>query len=265
MPLWEREHDRFTPTRVGNTQVVVELTEANAVHPHACGEYWGKGRATWLAWRFTPTRVGNTALPSTYDQKTTVHPHACGEYSCDATTHIHIGGSPPRVWGILIQYMVGHGRMSVHPHACGEYLGVVKLRDNCIGSPPRVWGIRRPPICWRDSARFTPTRVGNTLSVPDGNTDRAVHPHACGEYSPRVCIAIHSTGSPPRVWGILVDVAFLCHYPRFTPTRVGNTKNTREPSGMWAVHPHACGEYVMTPLWHLAYQRFTPTRVGNTR
>ena len=30
---------RFIPTRVGNTCVEAQIQEANAVHPHACGEY----------------------------------------------------------------------------------------------------------------------------------------------------------------------------------------------------------------------------------
>src|SRR5690606_37252680 len=72
---------------------------------------------------------------------------------------------------------------------------------------------------------------------------------------------------------------------RVTPTRVGNTTGRSSSPKAYTVHPHACGEYMMTRaeiatsngspprVWgiHLAADcpsaafRFTPTRVGNTR
>ena len=71
------------------------------------------------------------------------------------------------------------------------------------------------------SRRFTPTRVGKTLTRPKdrpaypvtptrvGKTPlrpfwaaaRAVHPHACGEDIAMSKQTRHATGSPPRVWG----------------------------------------------------------------
>ena len=89
------------------------------------------------------------------------------------------------------------------------------------GSPPRLWGIRTTAA---RSRRW-----------------RAVHPHACGEYSARV----------PSV-------------SRFTPTPVGNTTLASVVSRRYTVHPHACGEYSVysgTGRWR---RRFTPTPVGNT-
>ena len=51
---------RFTPTRVGKTETLWEMSPTETVHPHAGGEN------LWAAWaeaevlRFTPTRVGKT-------------------------------------------------------------------------------------------------------------------------------------------------------------------------------------------------------------
>ena len=79
-PLGIRLSDRFIPTRVGNTALLVEYPEPHPVHPHACGEYgfllptqlpfhgssprvWGirlRALGCWYPHRFIPTRVGNT-------------------------------------------------------------------------------------------------------------------------------------------------------------------------------------------------------------
>jgi len=152
------------------------------------------------------------------------------------------------------------------------------------GSPPRVWGILVGALYVQRWARFTPTRVGNTLSSahcpPYGSPPRvwgirgarscyvdpsAVHPHACGEYSgtryapsapytvhPHACGEYGShlgqtslyAGSPPRVWGIPGQRDCRPRQQRFTPTRVGNTLGCQTRSGSTAVHPHACGEYI---------------------
>ena len=78
----------------------------------------------WMRWWFTPTRVGNTI----------------GEVACVRERP----GSPPRVWGIPHADAWRGDADAVHPHACGEYVPI-----------ERGFG---------DEVRFTPTRVGNTLS-----------------------------------------------------------------------------------------------------
>ena len=71
---------RFIPTRVGNTGEPIKITVAASVHPHACGEHFGKQAFVSIGsgssprvwgtlipcsseggvYRFIPTRVGNT-------------------------------------------------------------------------------------------------------------------------------------------------------------------------------------------------------------
>ena len=155
--------------------------------------------------RFTPTRVGNTRSVTGCPASAAVHPHACGEYGACRQYRREAGGSPPRVWGIQFQPFAipGSGRFTptrvgntqpmlgekivrwftptrvgntspqrfslpsllVHPHACGEYIQMQK-HDVCdSGSPPRVWGIQRQGPRPRRRARFTPTRVGNTVNI----------------------------------------------------------------------------------------------------
>ena len=235
----------------------------SAVHPHACGEYgvkygiwssfFGSPPRVWgilhrlpnffAPMRFTPTRVGNTDGERIFFQR------GCG--------------SPPRVWGILVLCAL-HRRVdrftptrvgntsdsflaavaaTVHPHACGEYSpNFLKWCKRC-GSPPRVWGIRYEIVQSYAGSRFTPTRVGNTCSPRRIFRPPAVHPHACGEYAVSDSAAEIPPGSPPRVWGIHVEIFQRARRIRFTPTRVGNTKNWIGRPSVRSVHPHACGEY----------------------
>ena len=86
------------------------------------------------------------------------------------------------------------------------------------------------------------------------------------------------------MWGILHFCASNRLSRRFIPTRVGNTFRPFWRLGIYAVHPHACGEYgydadrrvvrlgssprvwgIRSPPGTVRREsRFIPTRVGNT-
>ena len=183
-----------------------------------------------------------------------------------------------------LPYMRKEAFLHGEPHACGEYTLPPYYALAYIGSSPRVWGIQSSLSVVVCGSRFIPTRVGNTPARRGGPGRCAVHPHACGEYSkPRpACQA--PPGSSPRVWGILGYGTLPGCIDRFIPTRVGNTGAPYMPTGLTAVHPHACGEYVHELVHHhdvvgssprvwgirdlrihaQAHDRFIPTRVGNT-
>ena len=207
--VWDLAH-RFTPTRVGKSSANRATGDCRSVHPHACGEIglwirlgrfepgspprvWGNhahipGRIRRQ--RFTPTRVGKSRSHSRTHPSPAVHPHACGEIQAVRINWEGGVGSPPRVWGNLAGLdqahlqrrftptRVGKSRRgladapdaAVHPHACGE---ITSLDRNCkctFGSPPRVWGNLRGLRILRCRLRFTPTRVGKSLT---GYTGRA--------------------------------------------------------------------------------------------
>ncbi len=106
----------------------------------------------------------------------------------------------------------------------------------------------------------------------------------CGEYGAHLTLEIKNYGSPPRVWGILPNIAQRIDNLRFTPTCVGNTRLMVCRSTPAAVHPHVCGEYSADGMpfhasrgspprvWGIHWPtsvdcrpaRFTPTCVGNT-
>ncbi len=171
------------------------------------------------------------------------NPHVCGEYAAPIAEAAGELGSPPRVWGILSQYIVnldmcrftptcvGNTAVglicqtfhAVHPHVCGEYLHKLSISGRDGGSPPRVWGILTAWAIPGGQSRFTPTCVGNTSQIPPQFHNSTVHPHVCGEYFRNTWCFWLSFGSPPRVWGIPVLQWDHHYFRRFTPTCVGNT------------------------------------------
>ena len=171
---------RFTPTRVGKTEIHARRPREIPVHPHARGEdptqldpklgfdgspprAWGRlqfAQSATGACRFTPTRVGKTRLPS-----------------CSL------------------------GCFTVHPHARGEDTDTTTPRRNLTGSPPRAWGRLTWLFCALHLWRFTPTRVGKTVDRGREQVGLTVHPHARGEDPADSFPIASSSGSPPRAWG----------------------------------------------------------------
>ncbi len=217
---------------------------------------------------------------------------------------MHVGGSPPRVWGILKRSFLGSSFLrftptgvgntagiwkppqlpAVHPHGCGEYLRHPIPQRHPRGSPPRVWGIRLLGGVCAQLWRFTPTGVGNTRVGFARTPSPPVHPHGCGEYPLCRRHPRGDVGSPPRVWGIRLSPRRGVARGRFTPTGVGNTCAGLCLNIPRTVHPHGCGEYTHAArltrrnrgspprVWGIPgeaqggdlAQRFTPTGVGNT-
>ena len=127
-----------------------------------------------------------------------------------------------------------------------------------------MWGTLVVNTLIKICPRFIPTHVGNTGPSPYFPSPNSVHPHACGEHTPLVALAVEicpvhphacgehsysseliggSAGSSPRMWGTPVWDWGIKQEERFIPTHVGNTIVVYcRPRGQ-AVHPHACGEH----------------------
>ena len=133
---------------------------------------------------------------------------------------------------------------TVHPHACGEDLFKVSSLVLINGSPPRVWG-----------------RLAHSLH---SFWSSPVHPHACGEDSLHPADIPLSIGSPPRVWGRRPAVLHSGHKIRFTPTRVGKTRDGNSTTAFLSVHPHACGEDSRCKMGFI-YLDGSPPRVWGRR
>ena len=114
--------NRFIPTLVGNSFVLVSPAVSLPVHPHACGELpldaymtpygFGSSPRLWgtllcesphfIQNRFIPTLVGNSFFAIVTGSKPTVHPHACGELTILFGVQVTVYGSSPRLWGTLL-------------------------------------------------------------------------------------------------------------------------------------------------------------------
>ncbi len=196
-----------------------------------------------LRHRFTPTHVGNTRPQSGATARPPVHPHACGEHGVAGGRTARRVGSPPRMWGTLLQQNgsrpwarftpthVGNTSPTyklqvlntVHPHACGEHVLRLTETECTTGSPPRMWGTLKFDRVGGRHRRFTPTHVGNTRRLCTGWCRRPVHPHACGEHQWWAADSDGYGGSPPRMWGTPHYWRTYNTTCRFTPTHVGNT------------------------------------------
>ena len=138
------------------------------------------------------------------------------------------------------------GKHPVHPHACGEHVWVYLGLKPGDGSSPRMWGTRGFYRSLISIQRFIPTHVGNTPSIQSLQSKLSVHPHACGEHTHFTHVFTKYFGSSPRMWGTLKPLTLGRGPRRFIPTHVGNTTNLQTLLIMTAVHPHACGEHVIS-------------------
>ena len=211
-----------------------------------------------------------------------VHPHRCGENESRPRRHSGDDGSPPQVWGKLINQIDGTQRtrftptgvgktdyaliaanvrwftptgvgktsthpirsrsMPVHPHRCGENCVRLTLLRGKGGSPPQVWGKLAPTTDGPAWRRFTPTGVGKTSSGNLQGAPMMVHPHRCGENRLRKMIQLTIPGSPPQVWGKRDPQFAARDGDGFTPTGVGKTTPEICFMMIQKVHPHRCGE-----------------------
>ena len=115
------------------------------------------------------------------------------------------------------------------------------------GSPPRAWGGRRAVRGHGRSPRLTPTCVGRTVVVAEGDRGVKAHPHVRGEDVGQRGRANGLPGSPPRAWGGPRRVPLLMPWPRLTPTCVGRTGDRGRPMRGHPAHPHVRGEDAVMP------------------
>ena len=155
--------------------------------------------------------------------------------------------------------------LSVHPHTRGEYDRANRHGGPRPGSPPHAWGIRLPGRRASSTARFTPTRVGNTPRPGWPSRRGTVHPHTRGEYFANASQSKSPIGSPPHAWGIRLDAVRNRWRMSVHPHTRGEYFRLLVALAVnQAVHPHTRGEYALEGFTKTGLLRFTPTRVGNT-
>ncbi len=190
-----------SPPRVGKTASSIGGSGSSGpVHPRV----WGETSSSSSSRSLSPSSLrgnGEDAQCRVMHQpRVTVHPHACGEdsmcRSCLAPlSAIHPlrvlrktseivwwrarqkGFTPTRVGEDSEDADMTTARLG-SPTPWGRH-GARKRLTGGHGSPPRDNGRRQPGLGHAAAVRFTPTRVGKTLTPDNLARQSKVHPHAC--------------------------------------------------------------------------------------
>ena len=158
------------------------------------------------------------------------------------------------IFSSLSEFMVSPSRPAHMIHMSGRHQS---------GSSPRMWGICVYVFFSVNPHRFIPTHVGHMTAATIFIFRLAVHPHACGAYSPPMYCTVTFHGSSPRMWGILSKRLTSIKSVRFIPTHVGH---------MSLVLIFLCGYLGSSPrMWGIcssciinySRRRFIPTHVGH--
>ncbi len=153
--------------------------------------------------------------------------------------------------------------LAVHPRACGEHFTTDAMSADSDGSSPRLRGTHNQRYIKSAPERFIPAPAGNTyLLACDGNW-KTVHPRACGEHRPNMCLGRCLSGSSPRLRGTPTGHRAAKRNRRFIPAPAGNTGRFQfQHSGM-PVHPRACGEHANRP-WASPWSAGSSPRLRGT-
>ena len=82
----------------------------------------------------------------------------------------------------------------------------------------------------------------------------------CGDNCNYIRLQLVSSGSPPRVWGQHPLYLARTRCRRFTPTCVGTTTVWLKITAGTSVHPHVCGDNLLSAV-HVALSPGSPPRV----
>jgi len=112
--------------------------------------------------------------------------------------------------------------------------------------------------------RFIPAPAGNTQVIRYVNTQKTVHPRACGEHCKHETDNNAKCGSSPRLRGTLLVPSAWLVWLRFIPAPAGNTQGDRTADGHDTVHPRACGEHWLAMIFSTMFVGSSP-RLRGTR
>ena len=173
-------------------------------------------------------------------------------------------GSPPRVRGKVILYIVSDGADRItpacagksaaasmclkpsedHPRVCGEKKPIWKNCSASSGSPPRVRGKERRLDGLVLDRGITPACAGKRILRTQRKDLHKDHPRVCGEKKTPCSTTTTISGSPPRVRGKALPVNVPPDLSRITPACAGKRKRTLWVCSRRRDHPRVCGEKV---------------------
>ena len=256
-----------TPPRLwGKLRAGVSSLLSHSVHPHACGENpRTASQGSWLA-RYTPTPVGENGLsqsrftpsngtpPRLWGKRDCVHcdvpssrytPTPVGKTPESGGPGSGLTGTPPRLWG----KRAGGCRRSIQSRYTPTPVGKTSNRfctfSQHSGTPPRLWGKRHHVFNKHHFTRYTPRLWGKRLKELETEALRRYTPTPVGK-TPVIGFRARGRRYTPTPVGKTPCVTAIVRVVRYTPTPVGKTKVRDLVSRVEAVHPHACGENLVS-------------------
>ena len=105
-----------------------------------------------------------------------------------------------------------------------------------------------PTAALDGSGRYIPTLVGRLHAQTQRYLTQPVHPHACGEIDSSALTMFTLNGTSPRLWGDSPIIGVKARLGRYIPTLVGRFGRSQDKRLLDAVHPHACGEILLSSV-----------------
>ena len=146
---------------------------------------------------------------------------------------------------------------------CGEQKNLRTNAGISKGSPPRVRGTGPDKDLRNIGAGITPACAGNRFHAFFPIAPIQDHPRVCGEQKPVRLWPFRQEGSPPRVRGTVIPVAFATQLPRITPACAGNRGCVSAQRRYHPDHPRVCGEQPNIDICIL-FHAGSPPRVRGT-
>ena len=184
----------------------------------------GKGKVVLglqLGTRITPAYAGKSVAKKSFWQCQRDHPRVCGEKILFFFWFFSALGSPPRMRGKDLLWLLklsifritpayagksarkksalGGGRD--HPRVCGEKPLTLSHTRERVGSPPRMRGKDAMNDAVKAEIRITPAYAGKRRHSNGDENLPWDHPRVCGEKLPRGSRYWPGWGSPPRMRG----------------------------------------------------------------
>ena len=149
----------------------------------------------------TPACAGKSLVPTNSTHIIQHHPRVCGEKLLPNRAYPAGRGSPPRVRGKVLSFVLGGaasgitpacagksqrtyilaGKAGDHPRVCGEKYWIEDISVPILGSPPRVRGKVLHALLRAHLLHITPACAGKSDSVARLMPVTWDHPRVCGE------------------------------------------------------------------------------------
>ena len=256
-------HHGITPACAGKRKKKSGKKDTSRDHPRVCGEkvkdaiaptalagspprVRGKDRKllhNLFGQGITPACAGKRLERWALNGASWDHPRVCGEKGALQLLGKKVLGSPPRVRGKAVVWLLTTSKLRItpacagkrsahtphpvltrdHPRVCGEKRAGLAGERSGLGSPPRVRGKEFHRSLSSVRSGITPACAGKSPKGQNISCKSWDHPRVCGEKPVQVEALTPQQGSPPRVRGKASTITFEKGFQRITPACAGKS------------------------------------------